>query len=69
MAARTLATSVLCLFATLAASNSLIDESTTDHRAHSKPGAPVYIVDWDNDGKEEVSFDASESHSHFFNSE
>lgn len=69
MVGRILPTVVLCLSVAVATSNPLIDESTTDHRAHSKPGAPVYIVDWDSDGKEEVSFDASESHSHFFNSE
>lgn len=38
-----------------------------NHRAHSKPGGPYYLVDWDGDGEEAVHFDASDSHSHYFN--
>lgn len=38
-----------------------------DHQAHSKPGGPYYVVDWDGDGEETVTLDASESHSHYFN--
>jgi hypothetical protein len=44
------------------------DQSGSDHRAHAKPGDPQILVDWNNDGQEEVTFDASESHSHYFNS-
>ena len=38
-----------------------------DHQAHSKPGGPYYHVDWDGDGSEQVTLDATESHSHYFN--
>lgn len=65
---RTLATAFFVTSFALALSVPLEDESGTDHRAHAKPGDPVNIVDWDGDGEEVVTFDASESHSHFFNS-
>lgn len=37
-----------------------------DHQAHAKPGGPYYAVDWDGDGGESVTLDATESHSHYF---
>lgn len=43
------------------------DQSGVDHRAHAKPGGPFDLIDWDGDGKEQVTFDASLSHSHYFN--
>lgn len=36
------------------------------HQAHAKPGEPYKLVDWDGNGQEEVTFDATESHSHYF---
>lgn len=36
------------------------------HQAHAKPGGPFQFADWDGNGKEEVTFDASDSHSHYF---
>lgn len=37
-----------------------------NHQAHAKPGGPYYAVDWNTDGKETISLDASESHTHYF---
>jgi len=37
-----------------------------DHQSHAKPGGPYYHVDWDGDGSEIVTLDATESHSHYF---
>jgi hypothetical protein len=66
-AVRAAAAAMLCLLVS-AAHAAVKDESVSDHRAHAKPGDPQNLVDWDMDGQEEVTFDASESHSHYFNS-
>lgn len=36
------------------------------HQAHAKPGGPFQFSDWDGNGREKVTFDASDSHSHYF---
>jgi glucose/arabinose dehydrogenase len=36
------------------------------HLAHAVPGEPLVLIDWDKDGVENGTLDASESHSHFF---
>ncbi len=51
------------LLATLAAN---FVDAEFDHQAHAKPGGPYYAVDWNGDGGETVTLDATESHSHYF---
>jgi IPT/TIG domain/Glucose / Sorbosone dehydrogenase len=41
-------------------------QPSESHRAHAVPGGPFYLVDWDRDGEEAVTFDAGNSHSHYF---
>ncbi|CDF34643.1 unnamed protein product [Chondrus crispus] len=36
-----------------------------NHRAHSVPGGPYMATDFDNNGKASISFDGTQSHSHF----
>lgn len=39
---------------------------SADHQAHAKPGGPYFSVDWNLDGIEVVTVDATQSHTHFF---
>eukprot|EP00171_Calliarthron_tuberculosum_P005563 IDg5563t1 len=61
--------SILCLviLSTSLVAIAVAGAQEWDHQAHSKPGGPYFVVDWDGNGEEVVSLDASESHSHYFN--
>ncbi|KAI0566807.1 Glucose/Sorbosone dehydrogenase [Gracilaria domingensis] len=37
-----------------------------DHQAHAKPGGPYLSVDWNGDGMNAVTLDATQSHTHYF---
>ncbi|PXF46949.1 hypothetical protein BWQ96_03287 [Gracilariopsis chorda] len=37
-----------------------------DHQAHAKPGGPYFSVDWNGDGMDAVTLDATQSHTHYF---
>ncbi|CAN8075047.1 unnamed protein product [Agarophyton chilense] len=37
-----------------------------DHQAHAKPGGPYLSVDWNDEGMNAVTLDATQSHTHYF---
>lgn len=37
-----------------------------DHQAHAKPGGPYFAVDWNGDGVDALTIDATQSHTHYF---
>lgn len=39
---------------------------SVDHQAHSKPGGPYFSVDWNGDGVDAITLDATQSHTHYF---
>lgn len=57
----------VAILLTLSTAVKLLEQQLdANHQAHAKPGGPYYAVDWNADGKETITLDASESHTHYF---